>query len=102
MDNSDYSNHIKGTQTGQIELLKRISTEDVFLGVFRNFQDNSFSEHPLENAWSDSFRKVLNLEGNHVTLVKWLDHRPFPSKFPTRCFRNSQEKSFLESVLIEV
>ena len=35
---------------GHLKLLKRESTEDVFLGIDRNFQNKSLSEHPLKNA----------------------------------------------------
>ena len=35
-------------QIGQLELLKKNFTQDIFLGIFWNFQ-NSFSEHPLKN-----------------------------------------------------
>ena len=34
--------------TGRLKLLKKNSIEDIFLGIFQNFQANSFSEHPLQ------------------------------------------------------
>ena len=54
----DSTNFVKGTQIGQLECIRKIFTKDVFLGIFRNFQNSfqkSFTEHPLENVWNDFF-----------------------------------------------
>ena len=37
-----------GGQIGQVNLFKRNVAEDVLLGIFQNFQNSSFSEHPLK------------------------------------------------------
>ena len=46
-----------GGWIGQLKLLKRslrcfkeVITKDVLLGVFQNFKNSNFSEHPLKNV----------------------------------------------------
>ena len=39
-----------------IEIPKRIFTEEVFLGIFQNFQKQCFPKYPLQNVGGDSFQ----------------------------------------------
>ena len=83
---------------GQMELLKR---KTLFLGIFQNFQNRSFSKHTLKKYDPIFFRTLQILGSSPVTFIKSFHYRPFPSKFPT-ISEDSEEKFFLEYVFAEV
>ena len=59
-----------GDRIWQLEVLKKNFTKAVFLGIFWNFQNRSFSEHPLKDAPSDFVKSVKVLDSNLVSLIK--------------------------------
>ena len=59
-----------GDRIWQLEVLKKNFTKAVFLAIFWNFQNRSFSEHPLKNAPSDFVKSVKVLDSNLVSLIK--------------------------------
>ena len=83
---------------GQMELLKR---KTLFLGIFQNFQNSSFSKHTLKKHDPIFFRTLQILGSSPVTFIKSFHYRPFPSKFPT-ISEDLEEKFFLEYVFVEV
>ena len=56
-------------------ILIRNATRDVFLGLFQNFSNSSFSEHPLKNVRSN-FLEALGFLVS-VSLIKWHYYRVF-------------------------
>ena len=74
---------------GRLEVFKRISTKGVFLGIFRNFQNSSFSKDFLKNVWSDFFLFLKTPDSNPVkpvTPIKRLHYWCF------RLFQNTHRK----------
>ena len=72
---------------------------NVFLEISWNFSKR-FSKHPLKNAWSDFFVRILRFLINLVTLIKLLHYRSFLSVFPA-ISEHWQETFFLEYVLFK-
>ena len=75
----------------QLQLLKGISTKDVFQGIFLSFHSRTFSKHPQKIHDVTLFVSIKILNSNSVTL----------GKFPV-ISENSQETFFLESAYVEV
>ena len=81
-----------------MDLLKR---KTLFLGIFQNFQNCSFSKHTLKKYDAIFFRTLQILGSSPVIFIKSFHYRPFPSKFPT-ISEDLEEKFFLEYVFVEV
>ena len=70
-----------GNTLDSLNCLERTLPKDIFLEIYWNIRNRSFSKHPLTNAGSDFFISITIPHSNLLTLIKPLHYRSFLGKF---------------------